>query len=121
MAANWLLDNLFVLISAIFGSGSLVALFLEKNKRKIEEKQLNADALSKMQEAYNVFTKDAMERYEDLRREVGHINERLNNVKIDLKFEQDRNKELYDNAIILSKEKAFLEKELKECSDKYES
>ena len=46
-----LTDNIVSIITTLFGGGSFYAYYIEKGKRKIEQKQLGADALKTMQDA----------------------------------------------------------------------
>lgn len=66
MFKQWLIENAYQLITTFIGGTSFVAYILERKKRKIEEKQLTADALKSMQEAYDRFTEDFKERYTEL-------------------------------------------------------
>lgn len=74
---NFIAENLFSIITAIFGGGSLLGWFVERNKRKAEEKQLQADALKNMQLAYDKFTADSVERYDALKEEIKHLKAKL--------------------------------------------
>ena len=85
---QWLLDNIPLIITTLFGSGSFLAYHTEKKKRKIEEKQLGADALTKMQEAYDKFTSDSLKRYEELSGEVADLKKKLNGVTSQLESEK---------------------------------
>ncbi|WP_340074552.1 hypothetical protein [Leptobacterium sp. I13] len=88
---QWLLDNMFSIITALFGGGSFFAYITERKKRKIEEKQLTADALSKMQEAYDKFMEDSLIRYKDLREEIDDLKKKLVDVKTQLNNEKRKN------------------------------
>ena len=61
-----LADNIVSIITTLFGGGSFYAFWVEKGKRKIEQKQLGADALKTMQDAYDKFTEDSLKHYEEL-------------------------------------------------------
>ena len=73
-----LTDNLISIITTLFGGGSFYAYYVERGKRKIEAKQLGADALKSMQDAYDKFTEDSLKRYEDLKNEVQDLRTNLN-------------------------------------------
>ena len=88
-----LADNIVSVITTIFGGGSFYAYYVEKNKRKIEEKQLSSDALKSMQDAYDKFTEDSLKRYEDLSEEVEKLKEKLLTVTSQL----DKEKQNYIN------------------------
>ena len=90
MITQWLINNILLILSTLFGSGSFIALILEKNKRKIEEKQLGADALTKMQEGYDKFTTNALEQYDNLRAEVMDLKKKLANVTAQLEDEEGK-------------------------------
>ena len=101
-----LTDNLIPIITTLFGGGSFYAYYVEKNKRKIEEKQLSSDALKSMQDAYDKFTEDSLKRYSELSEEVEKLKEKLLTVTsqldkekqnyIDLKLEHDNLKISYN-------------------------
>ena len=101
-----LTDNLISIITTLFGGGSFYAYYVEKNKRKIEEKQLSSDALKSMQDAYDKFTEDSLKRYSELSEEVEKLKEKLLTVTsqldkekqnyISLKLEHDNLKISYN-------------------------
>ena len=68
-----LTDNIVSIITTLFGGGSFYAYYIEKGKRKIEEKQLSSDALKSMQDAYDKFTADSLKHYEELSAEVADL------------------------------------------------
>lgn len=88
-----LIDNIISIITTIFGGGSFYAYYIEKNKRKIEQKQLGADALKSMQDAYDKFTEDSLKRYSELSEEVEKLKEKLLTVTSQL----DKEKQNYIN------------------------
>lgn len=90
---QWLLDNIPLIITTLFGSGSFLAYHTEKKKRRIEEKQLDADALKTMQDAYDKFTEDSLKRYSELSEEVEKLKEKLLTVTSQL----DKEKQNYIN------------------------
>ena len=102
-----LTDNIVSIITALFGGGSFYAYYVEKNKRKIEEKQLSSDALKSMQDAYDKFTEDSLKRYSELSEEVEKLKEKLLTVTsqldkekqnyINLKLEHEKLKISYNN------------------------
>lgn len=88
-----LTDNILSIITTLFGGGSFYAYYVEKNKRKIEEKQLSSDALKSMQDAYDKFTEDSLKRYSELSGEVEKLKEKLLTVTSQL----DKEKQNYIN------------------------
>ena len=88
-----LTDNLISIITTLFGGGSFYAYYVERNKRKIEEKQLSSDALKSMQDAYDKFTEDSLKRYSELSEEVEKLKEKLLTVTSQL----DKEKQNYIN------------------------
>ena len=88
-----LTDNIVSIITTLFGGGSFYAYYVEKNKRKIEEKQLSSDALKSMQDAYDKFTEDSLKRYSELSGEVEKLKEKLLTVTSQL----DKEKQNYIN------------------------
>jgi len=91
---EWILENIGTILTGVFGSTSFVALLLEKNKRKIEEKQLGADALTKMQEGYDKFTSDLLNRYDELKNEITELKKDLVEVTEELEHEKSNYKKL---------------------------
>ena len=81
-------DNIVSIITTLFGGGSFYAFWVEKNKRKIEEKQLSSDALKSMQDAYDKFTEDSLKRYEELSTEVQDLKKKLTEVTTQLSTEK---------------------------------
>ena len=88
-----LTDNILSIITTLFGGGSFYAYYVEKGKRKIEEKQLSSDALKSMQDAYDKFTEDSLKRYSELSGEVEKLKEKLLTVTSQL----DKEKQNYIN------------------------
>lgn len=101
-----LTDNVISIITTLFGGGSFYAYYVERNKRRIEEKQLSSDALKSMQDAYDKFTEDSLKRYSELSEEVEKLKEKLLTVTsqldkekqnyISLKLEHDNLKISYN-------------------------
>ena len=81
-------ENIGTVIATLFGSGSLYGWFYERKKNKIQEKQLGADALKSMQDAYDKFTEDSLKRYEDLSTEVEDLKKKLIEVTTQLSKEK---------------------------------
>lgn len=119
---DWILNNIFTIVPTIFGGTSIIALFLEKNKRRIQEKQLSADALTKMQEAYAVFTEHTTTRYnalkEEMDKEVGKLKTRLSDIEKELFLERNKNQQASLENNILKKENEILQQELTDCKEK---
>ena len=88
-----LTDNILSIITTLFGGGSFYAYYVERNKRRIEEKQLSSDALKSMQDAYDKFTEDSLKRYSELSEEVEKLKEKLLTVTSQL----DKEKQNYIN------------------------
>ena len=88
-----LTDNILSIITTLFGGGSFYAYYVERNKRRIEEKQLSSDALKSMQDAYDKFTEDSLKRYSELSGEVEKLKEKLLTVTSQL----DKEKQNYIN------------------------
>ena len=88
-----LADNILSIITTLFGGGSFYAYYVERNKRRIEEKQLSSDALKSMQDAYDKFTEDSLKRYSELSGEVEKLKEKLLTVTSQL----DKEKQNYIN------------------------
>lgn len=87
---KFLLDNFITLVGYIIGGGSFYGYFLERKKRNIEEKQIGADALKTMQDAYDKFTSDSLKRYEDLSLEISDLKKKLTNVSSELDQEKGK-------------------------------
>lgn len=83
-------DNLISILGCIFGGGSFYGFWIERKKRKIEEKQLGADAIKTMQEAYDRFTEDALNQYQELKIEISGLKIELKTVTDNLLTEQDK-------------------------------
>ena len=104
---QFLMDNLISIITTLFGGGSFYAYWTEKGKRRIEQKQLGADALKTMQDAYDKFTADSLKHYEELSAEVADLKKKLTLVTSQLETEKqnystlktahDKLKIAYDN------------------------
>lgn len=119
---EWILNNFLSIVTTLFGGTSLVALVMEKNKRRIEERQLSADALAKMQEAYAVFTEDSNKRYislkQEMESELSKLKERLSKILEQLELEKiAANQALLEKNTLL-KENELLHKELTDCKEK---
>lgn len=87
---EWITENIIALISTLFGGTSIYAFITERNKRKIEEKQIGGDALKTMQDAYDKFTLDSLKRYEDLSADVDGLKKKLINVTLQLEGEENK-------------------------------
>lgn len=91
---QWLIDNIFTVITTLFGSTSFVGYVLERKKRRIQERQETTDALKSMQEAYDRFSQDLLRRYEDISKEVMEVKKRLSEVTFELEGEKVKYKKL---------------------------
>ena len=85
---QFLMDNLISIITTLFGGGSFYAYYVEREKRRIEQKQLDADALKTMQDAYDKFTADSLKHYEELSAEVQDLKKKLIEVTTQLSTEK---------------------------------
>lgn len=90
---QWLLDNSLPLITTIIGGTSFIGYIQERKKRKIEEKALSADALMKMQEAYDRFAehsntnyKELLIKYQELTSKYAILEKRYENIERELKI-----------------------------------
>lgn len=88
---QWIADNIYNILTTIFGGGSLVAYFLERKQRQIllkkEEssaKQEEATALETIQSVYDKFVKDSQNRYMELLNQINEIKKELENVYSEL-------------------------------------
>ena len=114
-----LTDNIISIITTLFGGGSFYAYYIEKGKRKIENKQLGADALKTMQDAYDKFTEDSLKRYEDLSSEVQELKKNLNDVTTQLNTERQNYEALREEHDNLKISYNKLKKDFDEYKKKY--
>ena len=114
-----LVDNIGTVIATLFGSGSLYGWFYERKKNKIQEKQLDADALKTMQDAYDKFTEDSLKRYEDLRSEIQVLRTNLTDVTAQLNLERKNNEALRKEHDSLKVAYNKLKKDFDEYKKKY--
>ena len=78
---EWILDNVFTLLTAIFGGGSFYAFLTEKKKRKLELQSTEANALSQMQLTYDKFVEDFTEKYQHLQKELAEVKSNYHNLQ----------------------------------------
>ena len=83
-------NNIGIIFTTLFGSGSFLAYFLERRKRVNDDNSGTADALSKMQDAYDKFTKDSLDRYNDLNSEVAKLRSNVLDLNDKLNKEQEK-------------------------------
>ena len=114
-----LADNILSIITTLFGGGSFYAYYVEKNKRKIEEKQLSSDALKSMQDAYDKFTEDSLKRYEELSVEVQDLKKKLVEVTTQLSTEKQNYATLREEHDNLKISYNRLKKDFDEYKKKY--
>ena len=114
-----LTDNIVSIITTLFGGGSFYAYYIEKGKRKIENKQLGADALKTMQDAYDKFTEDSLKRYEDLSSEVQELKKNLNDVTTQLNTERQNYEVLREEHDNLKVSYNKLKKDFDDYKEKY--
>ena len=114
-----LADNILSIITTLFGGGSFYAYYIEKNKRKIEEKQLSSDALKSMQDAYDKFTADALKHYEELSAEVEDLKKKLIEVTTQLSKEKQNYATLREEHDNLKISYNKLKKDFDEYKKKY--
>ena len=116
---QFLIDNTISIITTLFGGGSFYAYYVERNKRKIEEKQLSSDALKSMQDAYDKFTEDSLKRYEDLSTEVQDLKKKLIEVTTQLSKEKQNYATLREEHDNLKISYNKLKKDFDEYKKKY--
>ena len=114
-----LIDNIVSIITTLFGGGSFYAYYVEKGKRKIEQKQLGADALKTMQDAYDKFTADALKHYEELSVEVENLKKKLTEVTTQLSAEKQNYATLREEHDNLKISYNRLKKDFDEYKEKY--
>ena len=114
-----LTDNIVSIITTLFGGGSFYAYYVEKNKRKIEEKQLSSDALKSMQDAYDKFTEDSLKKYEELSVEVQDLKKKLIEVTTQLSTEKQNYATLREEHDNLKISYNKLKKDFDEYKKKY--
>ena len=88
---KFLTENIFSIISTLFGGGSLLAFVFERKKNKAITKQESskadqeeATAISNMRKAYKDFTEDMNERYNEVINELEGVKKTLGIVKVEL-------------------------------------
>ena len=116
---QFLIDNTISIITTLFGGGSFYAYYVERNKRKIEEKQLSSDALKSMQDAYDKFTEDSLKRYEELSTEVQDLKKKLTEVTTQLSTEKQNYATLREEHDNLKISYNKLKKDFDEYKKKY--
>ena len=116
---QFLMDNFVSILTTLFGGGSFYAYYTEKNKRKIEEKQLSSDALKSMQDAYDKFTEDSLKRYEELSTEVQDLKKKLTEVTTQLSTEKQNYATLREEHDNLKISYNKLKKDFDEYKKKY--
>ena len=114
-----LADNILSIITTLFGGGSFYAYYTEKNKRKIEERQLSSDALKSMQDAYDKFTEDSLKHYEELSAEVQNLKKKLTEVTTQLSREKQNYATLRKEHDNLKISYSKLKKDFDEYKKKY--
>ena len=114
-----LTDNILSIITTLFGGGSFYAYYVEKGKRKIEERQLSSDALKSMQDAYDKFTEDSLKRYEELSVEVQDLKKKLIEVTTQLSTEKQNYATLREEHDNLKISYNKLKKDFDEYKKKY--
>lgn len=116
---QFLADNILSIITTLFGGGSFYAYYVERNKRKIEEKQLSSDALKSMQDAYDKFTEDSLKKYEELSVEVQDLKKKLIEVTTQLSTEKQNYATLREEHDNLKISYNKLKKDFDEYKKKY--
>lgn len=92
---EWAVNNLFQIITVIFGGGSFFAFVTERRKRKIEESQLQASALAGMQKTYDKWVEDSNQKFASINKELYEVkNENIEQRK-DLRLLQKDNSKLH--------------------------
>jgi len=87
MLKQWLFENAYGIITTLLGGSGVVAYFLERKKRKTQNridlasaKHEEANALETIQLVYDKFVKDSLDRYADLKSQLDAIKVELENV-----------------------------------------
>lgn len=91
---DWLQENIFTLLSAIFGGSSIIGYFSERSRRKILERKETSDALVSMQAVYNTFTEDYLQKYQQIKEEMDNLKENFKEVLKALDLEKEKNRNL---------------------------
>lgn len=116
---DFVFENALSIITSLFGAGGVYAYYSERKKRKIEEKQLSADALQKMQEAYDRFTSDQTKRYVELSEEISVLKKKYAELQTEVEEKDEKYtllKRAYD---ILKTEHDKLKKAFEALKKKY--
>lgn len=103
---QFFIENALALLSMLFGGGSFWAYLTERKKRRIEQKELEANALKTMQSAYDTFAKDMQERMNIMRTEINYLNEKVTALTKELDFERDKYRELQKKVSAIKSEKS---------------
>ena len=87
MVGQWLLENLYGIITTILGGSGLIGYLMERKKRKIQDKKdistaklEEANALETIQLVYDKFVKDSLDRYADFKLELDNLKKELESV-----------------------------------------
>ena len=94
---QFLIDNIFPILSSLLGGGSFVAYIFERKKNRAmtnqeiaKAAQEEATALTNMRVAYKEFTDDMNQRYDDLSNQVKDLKKKLTDVTSELGEEKKK-------------------------------
>lgn len=114
-------DNIFSIISSIFGGGSFLAYIFERKKTRAmtnqeiaKASQEEATALANMRASYKEFTEDMNLKYDELSNEVRELKKKLNTVTTELDEEKKKYKNLKDSYLRLKNSYDSLKKQFDE-------
>ena len=91
---QWIIDNLSIIITSLTTGGFGIGYFNERNQRRINEKKGTAAALKTMQEAYDTFANDFIQKYNILKGDIQTLKNELRDVYEQLASEKLKNKTL---------------------------
>lgn len=86
---NWISENILLLTTVLGNLGFGFGYFQQRRLNKIKESADKTDALQSLQLAYNVFTKDSLERYNLIKIEVDALKLKLDLVTKELITERN--------------------------------
>ena len=87
---QWIIENIGLFITSIFGGTSFTAYWLERNKRKLEETLLITSALTSTQTIYDKLTFDMNAKYDNMMDEITILKHKIKEVNTLLKTEEDK-------------------------------
>lgn len=102
---EFLINNWPLIFSTLFGSGSFMAYFSERKKRKIENNKNEINALKEMQIAYDTFVGDSNGKFSELRDLIEAQNEELKMLRPLKNKVEELSKELHEYKRALNEER----------------